>query len=194
MAPLPSLFAANATANAMLDDVPPWIRDDPDFRSVIYCYAKEVDRKREKIEEVRRQFYIVAADVLLWVWEVQAGVTINPEGLSVEERRGIVLTELTRILSSGAGSEWEEALFTLVGQDVIYEEFDPQVPSSTVADHSIRIVLPFPPSSGTYGRIEAALRRRTPANTALLLTSSEGEGGGFLLDISSLDLESFGGS
>ena len=189
MAPSAANFSACATAVAILDDVPPWIRDDPDFRAIVYCFGMEGERKRLTIEEVRRQFFPQYADVLLKVWEAQLGMTVEPAGYTVEERRTFVFDALLRIATSGTGLEWEEALLRLAGEGVVYQEFDPTVPSNTVAAHTIRITLPFPPSSDRYARIEKALRARTPANTDIVLTSGEG----FILDVSQLDQEPFGG-
>jgi hypothetical protein len=185
VAPTNAALFANATALQMLDDSPAWIREDPDFRAVIYAYAKETDLKREKIEEVRRQFHPQTADILLNAWEATFGLPMEPEGVLLGERRDIVLTAMLRVFSGiRLGARWEE-IFQSVLPGGSYWEFDPQVSSNPVAPHTIRIYVPFVFGSDAFMRVERVLRKGLPANTQLQLLSEDV----FVEDISGLDID-----
>lgn len=190
MAPTKALFLASTLAGEMIDDIPPHYREDPDVRAVIYAYAKETELKRARIDEVRRQFFPPTADVLLGVWEATLKMTVEPVGKTIPERQALVGEAFLRALSGDSGEEWEEALLAQAGAGTTYEEFDPQVPSNTVPPYTIRITVPFAPSSDTFARLERTLGRLVPANTDIILQS----GAGFLVDISQLDQETFGGN
>lgn len=185
MAPL----ALTERGEEMLRDLPPFFYEDPDWRAVIHCYAMESERLEGHVEEVRAQFFPQQATVLLRAWEATFDLTVAPLGLTEEQRREQIALALIRMVASEGGEDWEAFVERLTGAGYTYEEFDPQVPSNTVPAHTIRVTLPFPPSSDTYQRIQRALLAGTPANTDIIVQS----GGGFTLDQDSLDSETFGG-
>lgn len=188
MAPLETLITDRGWA--MLDDLPPVLREDPDVRAVIHCYAREFDRLALTAEEVRAQFFPTQATILLRAWEASLQLTIDPVGWTDAERREEIALGLVRMVAGGTGGAWEERLAALVGAGFSYEEFDTQDPGNTVPAHTIRITLPYPPTSDRFARIERALTLITPANTDIILQSTAG----FLLDESQLDQETFGGN
>ncbi len=190
MAPTDALFAACPLAVEMLDEIPPDYREDPDFRAVIYCQAREHERKRERIDEVRRQFFPATADVLLGAWEATFRMTIAPPGVPIEERRARVGEAFLRALAGSSGAAWEAALEAVAGAGTVYTEFDPQVASNVIPKHTVRIEVPSAVDPDVAERIERVIRAFTPANTDIDIVS----GAGFVLDISQLDTHDFGGN
>lgn len=168
----------------LLADLPPMYRDDPDIQAVITCYARESERVDDSIIELRNQLFPHLADTLLKAWEALVGTTLEPAGQTVEERRQLVLALLRRLRASAEGREWEDDVTALVGPGWSYEEHIPGDVTSPPAD-TLRIVLPFPPTSGSFAQIEAELRDITPAHVDLIVTSA----GGFYLDSSQMDQE-----
>lgn len=172
----------------MLDDLPPFLYDDPDVRAVIHCYARFADEADARAEEVRRQFFLDQADVLLGAWEASLGITVAPIGKTVAERRDLALTYLLSLAESSTGAEWEARLLDAVGSGYTYREHDADDPGSGPA-YTVTISLLVPASSETFRRAERLLRRMTPAHLDLIITSDTS---GFQLDNSQLDQEPFG--
>lgn len=167
------------------DSAPVILRNSPEHLAVWHSYAKELERLEAKIEQVRAQFWPQTADILLGVYEAILKITVGgPVGATLEERRDLVLTYLRKLASTPAGSDWVANVTELVGAGWSYEEHDPANPSSPPAD-TIRVHLPFAPSSGRYAQTERLLRDITPAHLDIILTYS----GGFILDQSQLDQE-----
>lgn len=164
--------------------LPAVFHDSPEHLAMVHCLANEMDRLDARIEIVRRQFFPQTADVLLKVWELMVRVTIEPVGVSVEERRATVLAQLRRMLASPQGRDWVANVTQLVGPGWSYEEHDPDDVGSP-PENTVRIRLPFPPSSSSYARAEALIRDITPAHVDLEV----GFIGGFVLDESQLDQE-----
>jgi hypothetical protein len=185
VAPLPELLTEKA--REIVDDWPPFVREEPDFIALAYVFAREAERLDEKAEVVRRQFFLRSADLLLGAWEAQLGITIAPVGATDEERRSLAITFLLGLAATGQGSVWEERLLAAVGAGYAYREHDPDDDTSP-PKYTIAITLPLAPSSETFRRAERILRRMTPANTDLLITSTDG----FRLDSSQMDQEAFG--
>lgn len=166
--------------------MPVVLRDSPDHLAVIHACAREVERLEGKVEQVRMQFFPQHADVLLKVWEFMLRVTVEPEGLTVEQRRALVIATLRKMRSTPYGRDWVANVTALVGEGWTYEEHEPGVGTSPPTD-TIRINLPFPPDSSSYARAEALIRAITPAHVDIVLANPEG--GGFILDQSELDQE-----
>lgn len=177
-------------ARELLDDIPPQLREDPDVRAVLYCYAKEAALLDAAAEHVRDQFFPSTADALLPAWEAILGLAINPVGRTVAQRRDDVTAAVLRSVTSGSGRSWEADMLTLAGAGVSYQEFDRQDTGNPVAAHTIRVTVPYPPGSDTFLLVARLLREITPANTAIQLQSTAG----FRLDASQLDQQAFGGN
>lgn len=167
------------------DMAPVIFRDSPEHLAVWHATAKELERLEAAIETVRAQFFPQTADVLLGVYEGELGITIGgPPGATLDERRNLVLTYLRKLAGTPAGADWVENVTRLVGAGWTYEEHDPDDPTSPPA-YTLRIHLPFPPSSGRYAQAENLIRDITPAHLDIVLSYT----GGFLLDQSQMDQE-----
>jgi hypothetical protein len=164
--------------------LPVVLRDSPDHLAVVHAVAKETERLEAAIEQVRAQFVPQTADVLLKVYEAQLGITIEPVGATLDERRMTVLAMLRKQASTPSGLDWQANVTRLVGAGWTYSEHDPADPSSPPA-YTIEVRLPFPPSSTRYAQTERLIRDITPAHLDLIITYA----GGFVLDQSQLDQE-----
>lgn len=162
--------------------LPVVFRDSPDHLAVINALSREMERAEDAIEQVRRQFVPQTADVLLGVHEAKLGLTIEPVGVSLEERREVVLA--TETASTAMGSEWVTKVTQLVGPGWSYEEHIPGDVTSP-PENTIRIVVPFAPGAGAFGRAKRLIEAFTPAHLDVIVTSATG----FTLDESQLDQE-----
>jgi hypothetical protein len=181
---MPALASMTPLGLAWRDRLPVVLRDSPEHLAVIHSTMREVERLEAAIEQVRRQFFPQQADILLKVWERQVGITVEPPGWTIEQRRTAVVAQLRKMRSSPSGADWMADVSLLVGAGWTYAEHVPGDVTSPPAD-TVRIELPFPPTSGMYGLIERTLREMIPAHVDLVVTFS----GGFVLDESQLDQE-----
>jgi hypothetical protein len=165
--------------------LPVALQDSPDHLAVVHSYAKELDRAEAAIETVLAQFFPQSATVLLPVYERLLGLTVAPVGWTEAQRQLAVLSQLARMRSDPAGSTWEANVSRIVGNaGWTYETHDPNSAGSP-APNTIRIHLPFAPSSDRYAVTERLIRVITEAHVDLVLTFT----GGFVLDESQLDQE-----
>lgn len=166
--------------------LPVRLRDSPEHLAVINAQAREFEMIEAAAAVVRAQFFPQTADVLLSAWEHELRITIEPEGTTVEERRELVLATLQRMRSTPEGRDWAGNVTALIGPGWTYSEHIPG-DVSTPPEGTIRIDLPFPPTSASYARVEALIRVITPAHLDIELASPPGSG--FTLDVSQLDQE-----
>lgn len=174
---------------AFRDSAPVVLRDDPDYLGAWHALARECERLAVQVELVRAQFVPDTADLLLKVWEVQVGTTVEPVGKTLADRRQIVKARLLMMTSDASGLAWQERVTTLIGPSWTYEEHDPDVPTSPPGD-TLRVTVPFPPTSGRYAMVARMLEEVTPAHVDVVIVYS----GGFVLDESQLDQQDFGGN
>lgn len=186
--PTEALVAGHALTLEMLEDLPVFLREDPDVQAVIYCQAKEHERKREFIDRVRRNLFPQHADELgmTW-WEGLLALPIEPVGQSVEERRGTVLLYLAALRASGTGRWWVDTVNRLIGAGWTYEEHVAGDPGSPAA-YTIVVTVPFTTDSDRFRQLEALLEQITDAHIDIVLASSAS----FHLDQSQLDQDPFG--
>jgi hypothetical protein len=179
---MPAWSAMTALGKEMLGEIPGWLRDDPDTRSVIHCHAKETERQLVMAAGIRDDCIPLRAGGrgLEW-WEKYFDMTVNPPGQTLEQRRAAVLGRLKREPPLGAGISWQEGVTLLIGGGWTYEEFP--------AEKKIRVVVPFPPSSEVFNLADQQIPRMAswPCHLELELVSVEG----FVLDLSELDEEPF---
>lgn len=187
MAPTDALIAASPLATRYITDIPMVLERDPDIRASLYAQAKEVERLDAHVERLRRNLFPQTADEigLLW-WESMLGLTIEPPGLTVDERRQIVLAFYRVSGLEGTGLAWEASVTRFVGAGWTYREHEPAVGSP--AAYTIQITVPFPPGSAGYARLRSLLALITPANLEIFVSSADG----FILDESGLDVEVLG--
>jgi Uncharacterized protein conserved in bacteria (DUF2313). len=163
----------------LIDELPTWIRDDPDVRAVLHCFAKESERQREMAQAIRDDCIpIRAASRGLGWWERYFGLTVEPEGWTLEQRRSVILDRLRREPPLGSGLSWQAAITAL---GCTYEEH---------ADEAkVTILAPFPPGSEALAFVKEQVPRLPswPCHLEPDIISVEG----FVLDLSELDAEPF---
>jgi hypothetical protein len=177
----------NATGLAMLHDIPPRLRQAPEFQAVMHCASQEVVLMDAAASLVRDQFNPLRATLLLKAWEALLRTTVEKPGMTVDDRRSVVIALHRKSTRRPTGSDWEASVTDLVGSGWTYQEHDADDPDSP-PPYTIRVELPFPPTSDRYAQTEALLRDITPAAWDLIVTWP----GGFVLDESRLDQEEFG--
>lgn len=160
------------------------LQRSPDHRAVAHCQAKELERLAGAIDEVRDQFFPQRAERLLGLWERILKLTVEPAGLTLEERRLLVIVGLRKQLTSAEGRWWVQHVGALAGPGWSYAEHVPGDPTSP-PEGMIRVEIPYPPESLLYQQLERLIREITPAHLDLIVTFT----GGFVLDRSQLDQE-----
>lgn len=179
---MPAWSAMTPLGLAMLDEVPSWLRDDPDTRAVLHCKAKEVERQREMARAIRDDLIPLraAARGLAW-WERYYELPVEPEGLSEEQRRALVLGRIKRDPPISSGLSWQEQVTALIGEGWSYEEH--------TTDARITVKIPAKPGSELFEVARERIPRLLswPCHMELELVSVEG----FVLDLSELDVEPF---
>lgn len=179
----------NALGLEWLADQPPILQDSNHVQGIINAYTKEAQMIQDRIDSLILELYPQTATAVgLPFFEAILGLTINPVGASVTDRRALVMAHfLAR--PTAAGSEFQAALMLLIGASYTYAEHDPPEGNggSPVAS-TILITLPFPSSSSLYAQARSLVRLIMPAHIDLVVTSSTG----FQLDAGTLDNDVLG--
>lgn len=179
---MPAWSAMTPLGLAMLNEIPSWLRDDPDTRAVLHCKSKEVERQREMARAIRDDLIPLRASGrgLAW-WERYYDLPVEPEGLSVEQRRVLVLGRIKRDPPISSALSWQEQVTALIGEGWTYEEH--------TLDARITVKVAFPVGSEMYelALVQIPRLRSWPAHMEMELVSVTG----FLLDLSHLDIDPF---
>lgn len=189
MAPRLETYRLNARAARWLDDLPPILHDEPEFRAIYYVYARECELMDQRIAEIRAQAVpTTAGDAGLRLWEQRLRMPLGYG--NVEARRAAVIQRIAALRADPAGQNWIERVNGRLGPGVIwsYEEHIPGDGGSP-AVQTLRISLPFESGSDALKTAQAAIREETPAELAITWTTTSG----FLVEVSELDVEELGG-
>lgn len=175
---MPTYAALTERGKLLLSELPGWIQDDPDMRGVVHAYARESERMEQNAAEVRDNFIAARATALLLrAWERTVRTTEEPSGKSVAQRVAVIQSRLQRMSLRSLGTDWEEAVDALVGAGWDYVE--------DAANYTLTISAAVPPASTAL--LRELILPFTPAHLVLIVNSF----GGFLLDQSQLDQQSF---
>lgn len=165
----------------MLATMPPYYNDDPAAAAVVDSVARELDRVEAMLEKVRSGAFPQLADDdyrLLGLWEFLVGLPVEPEGLSVEQRREAVAGFRRREVA--AASDWQEALTVAMGTpDWVHEE--------QASAYRVVIRMPHAETTFTSSVVEKLARAVTPAHLEITFGYEEG----FLLGISAIGEHAF---
>lgn len=174
----------NALGWQMLADLPPLIQDDPLTQAVIHAYSQESQRILDKLEALIPEWFPqLSTELGLPLWEARTGLTVNPEGASVEERRALVLAAFRRLLMSPSVVDYVGVLEQIVGPGFVYRESNPWDPAASPPPYTVFLVLPYPAGSPIFLSAERLVRAFTPAWLDVIVGSLSG----FKLDNSLLD-------
>lgn len=183
--PSQAAWDAHPEAQAQLETLPPVLHNDPDIRAIVYVQAREAQRMEDTLDDLIAQFFPQHATELgLAWWEALVRTTRAPLGATVADRRATVIALLQKMNSSPAGTDWVANISLLAGAGWVYEEHIPGNGSSP-PENTVRITLPFPPTSTLYALTEVLIGEVTPAHLDVILAYT----GGFILDASQLDQE-----
>lgn len=166
-------------AQQMLKDVPPYLAESADGRAAIDAIAREITFFEDAVATVQNKFWAQLSDADgLSVWETELGLPVEPVGLSLSQRRSLVLAYVQAMPSQEEGREWVAQMTALIGTSWSYEENEP-------SPYSLRITLPFASSSATAQIVRDFARLITPAHLDLEYLYGEG----FVLGVSQLSVD-----
>jgi hypothetical protein len=168
-------------AQARLEELPGWAQEAPEHKALCQCFANEGERQRERAREIRDGMIPIKANALtLPLWETVLKLTVNPVGVDVSTRRGLVITKLLGAIPDPSGKTWEEQVTAFLGPGWSYEE-------DNTPDQTIRVKVPFVVGSSDFLQAERILRAKIPAAWELFVESGED----FILDQSEMDVQQF---
>lgn len=180
-----------ALGRSWLEQIPPILSEDPDVKAVLHVYSKEAERLASTLASLRLEMFPLTATALtMGIWEASFNLQIAPPGLTLTDRRQLVLTYAQSMLQGGDGADWVATVESLVGTGWSYDEHDPDdaTLNLTVPIYTVRVLLPFPANTAQYERARQLVQAITPANIHLILSSSSG----FFLDAGQLDADILG--
>lgn len=169
---------------ALIGSLPPILRNSLSYKAVCHVLAKEAELLESRFEEVRLQFWPKSADTLLHAWEVLLRLPPDPVGLTTAQRRTLIEANLAKLSGDPAGSSWVANVTDVIGPGWTYREHVPGDGTSP-PPYTIRILLPFGPTTMGAYIAETYIRDITPAHLDLEISYSAG----FVLDRSQLDQE-----
>jgi uncharacterized protein YmfQ (DUF2313 family) len=156
----------------MLEDLPPYLQDDPAVQAVYYAVANEIDRIENTANEVRELLAAQTADNTyrtLAMWEFIFGLPPEPPGVTLADRQSKVKAML-RARRVAYGVDWVGVIDeALAGQSWDHND--------AFASYTVQLTLPGTSSSYQSKMIEAIARRITPAHLELNFTYE----GGFIV-------------
>lgn len=162
-----------------LEDLPHFMRDDPQVRGYVDSLSRELDRVEALIEQERAQWFPaeLVDDAFLRIWEFNLGLPVATPGLSPGQRALIVATHL-RKRHSAAGSDWVATLNQAFGTGTWSYKEDS-------AAYTVNLVIPYGSGTLTALGVLALARDVTPAHLDVTVSYAGGGGGGtFIVGIS----------
>jgi hypothetical protein len=172
----------NERGQAMMDMVPPVLWDVPLYHAVYDSLGDQYEMLHDAIDLLHKNTIPYSAEEYLSLFEAQLGLTIEPEGLTLEQRKEIVTTFMQRAVLDGSGLDWIAAADRLIEGIWVYETHETGDAGSPPA-HVIIVRLPYTSGSIMAQIAEVLLRSITPAATQINVVYNEG----WLLDVSQLD-------
>lgn len=185
--PDPSLLSP--TGVAMLESLPPILRNSYDYLAVVHACAREIDLLEAALETVRAQFNPGSADVLLGEWEkiVRLPVGGVVGGTDVPTRRASVIARLRKLLGQSEGLQWVATINEIIGTGWSYQEHDP-ADGTSPAEGILKITIPYATTSPQWTQAITQIREVTAAHLEIDFESSDV----FQLDLSEMDVQNFG--
>lgn len=149
--------------------MPAWYSEDEVARAIVAAMAAELQRIESFLGVVRDQMRPQNADDtygILGMWEALFGLPVAPAGVTLSNRRALVLAHLQK-RSSGAGFDWvAQVTQALNSNQWTYSE----------GPGSYQVTVRFPYASGGYTSAQAAvlIGEITPAHLLLSIGYSQG--------------------
>jgi Bacteriophage Mu-like, Gp48 len=162
----------------MIDSLPPFLAYDPYVQMLMRIWGREVSRLWKRMLEEREKLFPQHADdeyLTLALWEMLLGLPVQTRGVSIDDRRALVITAIqNRNVSSG--KRWMELVSAAVRQEGWTHKEGPQ-------PYIVHIWLPIHETSIRLGQLKQLIRRFTPAHIDLDITS----GHRFIVEVSHLE-------
>lgn len=163
------LATLSPRAEKMLGKLPPYLADDDLVQRLCEAKAQEFERVEAFLATIREKVQPQNADDeygLLGLWERITGVPVEPENVSIQQRRARVMAGLRR-RTVGIGEGWAQLITLLLSTEGWeHDENNPK-------PYEMAIQIPFPSTSYQAGGLEALLRKITPAHIRLNISYSD---------------------
>jgi hypothetical protein len=172
-------MALTETEARHLSWLPALLHQDPDVLGAVRAMAAETDKLDVAIETMRTNFFPRFADLFLYLWEKQFGLSVAPIDMTLEQRQARAQAFWLQIQHGASGELWEQMVTDLVGSGWSYTEFDGD---GSPPDYNIAFETPFATDSTQARDMRSLLRAITPAHLDIV----EGFTGGFILGYSNL--------
>lgn len=173
-------------ARAILDTIPGWMQNAPEYKALALVAANESARMRAKVAEVRDGLIPMRTNALLLpLWEYLLGLTIEPEGMTVEARRTRVIGRLRQAPPDPSGKTWEARITDFIGPGWTYEEVEG--PGEEERQRII-VYVPFALGTPNFEFAKRIVERERPAAWEITVIPLAI----FTLDVSKLDVTEFG--
>lgn len=167
--PRPALALLPQKAQDILADMPPWYAEDEITVGIITAGALELQRIQTFMETIREQMHPQNADDtygLLGLWENLFGLPVQPAGVSLTDRRSIVLAHLQK-RASGAGADWEAAITQALNTNSWTYSEGP-------GDYQITVRFPYASGGYTSTQARVLIQEITSAHLQLIVGYSQG--------------------
>lgn len=154
----------------LLEDLPPYEQESPVIAAIVNAVANELQRIEDFLSTVRRKLHPQYADDeyrTLALHEARLGLPVEPEGVSVSDRRAKVLAA-ARTSQAGAGEGWWQLVTLSLGTAAWSHR------ENTPNDYWLEISAPEESDSYSAGQLEALLRNISPAGLKLSFSFGEG--------------------
>lgn len=162
----------------MLDDMPPYYRDDPMTQAVIVAYANEYDRIEAAVRQVQAAgFPTQSADVtlvvgaatarLLSMWETLLNLPVAPAGVPLADRQAKVVAHI-RKRKSGRGADWAATITEALGGSTSWTY------TEGPGAYQVTVNLPYVAGSYTAGQVQALVSAISPAHLDMIVRYGQG--------------------
>lgn len=152
----------------MLEDLPPFLRDDPDIQASLLVQANELTRIQDRLDAIIAQFWPQSATNQMPIWEKTLGLAADDQ-LTIEQRQQRALAFIAQAASSSSGASWEQNVTALVG-----ENWDYNTSFSGPTARTVIVTIPFASGSSQAAYLRKLLRIIVPANMDIEVTYSDG--------------------
>lgn len=164
-----------ALGQEFLEEIPHQFRRDPDIRAVIDVKSREVQRLRDRLEALSAGVFpqLDSAGAYTAIWEFTLGLSVNPDGYTLADRRSRVLAFLQKLHRTGSGLDFEQTASQLMGITWTYQE---HIPGDALSppENTIRVKIAYASSSLKAADIRALLRAIIPAHLEIQVQYDEG--------------------
>jgi hypothetical protein len=167
-------------ALGMLEDLPPYLREDPNVQGVVAAAAAEFARIEEFLGAVRLAGQpgraLEAGYRFLALWEAQLGLPVEPDAPAAQRQARVAARVRSR--QAGAGRDWVASIAALIGASWTYTENFPD-------PNRLLITVPYASGSDQAEQVRELARQISPAHVDVVIQ----HGAGFLVGVSEVGVD-----